>query len=68
MEIFVNDAGKKAGKWRRVLVNASICLLASHSLPNVIFTFTPFGLVLKMHEDIKWHNVISKFKAMYIIF
>ena len=49
----------KTGKWRLVLVNVSVCLLTSHPIRNVIFTFAPFGVVLKMYEDTKWHNVIS---------
>ena len=41
----------KAGKWRRVLVNVSVCLMTSHLIPNVIFTLAPLGVVLKMYED-----------------
>ena len=52
----------KTGKWRRVLVNVSVCLLTSHPIVKVIFTFAPLGLVLKMHEDNKRHNVISNLK------
>ena len=52
-------------KWHRVLVNVSVCLLTSHSIRNVIFTFAPLGVVLKMYEDIKWHNVISNLKHFF---
>ena len=52
----------KSGKWRRVLVNVSVCLLMSHQIRNVIFIFAPLGMVLKVYEDIKWHNVISNLK------
>ena len=38
-------------KCRRDLVNVSVCLL------NVIFTFAPLGVVLKMYEDTRWHKV-----------
>ena len=53
----------KTGKWRRVLVNVSVCLLTSHPIQNV--TFEPLGVVLKMYEDTKWHNVIFKFTAIF---
>ena len=54
----------KTGKWRRVLFNVSACLLTSHPIPNVIFTFAPLGVVLKMYEDTKW-NSNFKFKAIF---
>ena len=41
----------KTGKWHRVLVNESVCLPTSHPIPNIIFTFAPLGVVLKMYED-----------------
>ena len=53
------------GKWRRVLVNVSVCLLTSHPIPNVIFTFAPLGVVLKMHEDTKMASCNFKFKANF---
>ena len=56
----------KTGKWRRVLVIVSICLPTSHTIKNVIFTFAPFGVVLKMYEDNKWHNVISNLKQFLV--
>ena len=43
----------KTGKWRRDLVNVSVCLLTSCPIPNVIFFFAPLGVVLKMYEDTK---------------
>ena len=50
----------KAGKCRLVLINVSVCLLTSHPIRKVSFPFAPLGVVLKMYEDTKWHNVISK--------
>ena len=41
----------KTEKWRRVLNNVSVCLLTSHPIPYVIFTFAPLGVVFKMYED-----------------
>ena len=55
----------KTGKWRRVLFNISACLLTSHPIPNVIFTFAPLGVVLKMYEDTKWNYVISNLKQFF---
>ena len=52
----------KTGKLRRLLVNVSVCLLTSHPIRNVIFTFAPLGVVLKMYEGTKWHNVVSNLK------
>ena len=45
------------GKWHRVLVNVSVCLLTSYQIPNVIFIFAPLGVVLKVYEDSGLHNV-----------
>ena len=59
-------AGGKAGKWRRVPVNVSVCLLTSHPKPNVTFCFAPLGIVLKMYEDTKWHHVISNLKQFLV--
>ena len=56
MEIFVRDAESVTRKWRSVAVNVSVCLLASHSIPERHFHFHGFGL----YEDTKWHKVISK--------
>ena len=55
----------KTGKWRRVLVNVSVCLLTSHPIRNVFFTFAPLGVVLNMYEGTKWHNVISDLKQFF---
>ena len=55
----------KSGKWRRALVNVSVCLLTSHPIMNIIFLFAPLDVVLKMYEDAKWHNVISNFKTIF---
>ena len=55
----------KTGKWRRVLVNVSGCLLTSQPKRNAIFTFAPLGLVLKTYEGNKWHNVISNLKQFF---
>ena len=52
----------KTGKWHRVLVMVSVRLLMSHQIPNVIFTFAPLGVVLKMYEDTEWHDIISNLK------
>ena len=57
----------KTGKWHRVLVNVRVCLLMSHPILNVIFTFAPLGVVLKMYEDNKWHNVISNLKHFFSV-
>ena len=48
-----------------VLVKVSVCLLTSHSIRNVILTFAPLGVVLKMYEDTKWHSVISNLKHFF---
>ena len=56
----------KTGKWRRVLINVSVCLLMSHPISNAIFAFPPLGVVLKMYEDTKWHNVILNLKQFSI--
>ena len=32
-------------------------LRTSHPILNVIFTFAPLGVVLKMYEDTRWHKV-----------
>ena len=40
------DAESETGKWRSVHVNVNICLLTSHPILNVIFTFTLLGVVL----------------------
>ena len=56
----------KTGKWHRVLVNVSVCLLTSHPIQNVIFTFAPLGVVLKMYEDTQWHTVISNLKQFSV--
>ena len=53
----------KTGKWHRILVNISVCLQTSYPIQNVIFTFAPMGVVLKMYEDTKWH----KFKAIFLL-
>ena len=53
---------RRTGKWHRVVVNVSVCLLMSHPIRYAIFTFVPLGVVLKMYEDTKWHNVISNLK------
>ena len=66
MESFVRAAGGKAGKWRRVPVNVSVCLLTSHPKPKVIFTFAPLGMVLKLYEDTKRYHVISHLKQFLI--
>ena len=55
----------KTGKWCRVVFNVSACLLTSHPILNVIFTFAPLGVVLRMYEDIKWNNVISNLKQFF---
>ena len=55
----------KKGKWCQILVNVSICLLMSHSVPNIIFTFPLLGVVYKMYEDTKWHDVISNLKQFF---
>ena len=55
----------KTGKWRRVLVNVSVCLLTSHPIRNVNFFFAPLGVVLKMYEGTKWHNIISNLKQFF---
>ena len=60
MEISVEMQESNTGKWRRDFVNVSVCLLTSHPILNVIFTFAPFGVVLKMYEDTRWHNVDLK--------
>ena len=52
----------KTGKWRKVLVNVSVCLLTPHPIPKVIFTFASLGVVFKMYEGTKWHNAISNLK------
>ena len=52
----------KAEIWRKVCVNVSICLLASHPILNVIFTFTPLGMISKMYEDTKLHHVVANLK------
>ena len=56
----------KTVKWRRVLVNISVCLLTTHPVSNVIFTFAPLGVVLKMYEDTKWPNVISNLEQFSV--
>ena len=55
----------KPGKGHRVLVNVSVCLLTLHPIRNAIFTFAPLGVVLKMYEGTKWHNVISNLKPFF---
>ena len=52
----------KTGKGARGLVNVSVCLLTLHPIPNVILTFAPLGVILKMYEDTKSHNIISNLK------
>ena len=64
MEIFVGDANAKTGKWRRVLVNVSVCLLKLHEI-HFLFTFAPLSGVLKRYEDTKWYNVISNLKQFF---
>ena len=56
----------KTGKWHRVLVNVSLCLLTPHPIQNVIFTFALLGVVLKMYEGTKWHNIISNLKQYLV--
>ena len=53
------------GKWRRDLVNVSVCLLTSHPILNVIFSFAALGGVLKMYGDTRWHNVILDLKQFF---
>ena len=53
------------GKWRRDLVNVSVCLLTSHPILNVIFTFAPLGVVLEVYEDTRWHDVILDLKQFF---
>ena len=55
----------KTGKWRQILVNVSVHLLAPHPIRNAIFTFAPLGVVLKMYEGTKWHNVIPNLKQFF---
>ena len=57
----------KTGKWRRVLVKVSVCLLTSHPIPNAIFTFAPSGVVLKMYENTIWHSVISNLLSIFLV-
>ena len=64
MDIFVMQESK-TGKWRRVLVNVSVCLLTSYQIPNVIFILAPLGVVLKVYEDTRWHDVISNLKQFF---
>ena len=40
----------KTGKWHRVRLNFSVCLLMSHPIPNFIFTFAPLGVVFKLYH------------------
>ena len=65
MEISVEMQESNTGKWRRDFVNVSVCLLTSHLILNVIFTFAPLGMVLKMYEDTRWHNVILYLKQFF---
>ena len=53
------------GKWRRDLVNVSVCLLTSYPILNAIFTLAPLGGVLKMNEDTREHNVILDLKQFF---
>ena len=62
MGIFVREAEGETGKWRSVLVKASVCLLTSHPIPEHHFHFRAVGLDFWMYEDTKWHNVISQIK------
>ena len=55
----------KTVKWRRVRVNVSVCLLTSHPIRNIIFTFAPLGVLLKMYEETKWHTVFSNLKQFF---
>ena len=62
MEIFVRDAETETGKWHSLLVNVSVCILTSRSIPERYFHFRAVGRGFGMYEDTKWHNVISKLK------
>ena len=53
------------GKWHRVLVNVSVCLPTSLPILNVIFTFALLGVVLKLYDNTKWHNVILNLKQFF---
>ena len=55
----------QTGKWRRILVNVSVCLMVSYPIENVIFTFAPLGVVLKMYEDTKWHKSKAFFRLIW---
>ena len=52
----------KTGKWRRVVVNVSVCLLTSHPVPNVN---SRVGRGYKMYKETLWHNVISNLKQFF---
>ena len=65
MEISVEMQESNTGKWCRDFVNVSVCLLTSHLILNVIFTFAPLDVVLKMYEDTRWHNVILDLKQFF---
>ena len=56
----------KTRKWRRDLVKVSVCLLTSHPIQNVIFTFAPLGVVFMINEDPKWYNVILNLKQLSV--
>ena len=55
----------RQGNGAEFLFNVSICLLTLHPIPNAIFTFAPLGVVLKVYEDIEYHNLISNLKQFF---
>ena len=65
MEI-IRDARELDWKMAPRSVNVSVCLLTSHPILNVIFTFAPLGVVRKMYEDNKWRYVISNLKQFSV--
>ena len=58
MEIFVRDAESETRKWCLVLVNISVCLMTSRSMPEHHFHFRVVGSGFGMYEDTKWYNTI----------
>ena len=65
IKVFVTDAERKTGKWRRVFVNISVCLLASHPNPKCHFHLRATGFGFRTYEDTKWYGIFSNLKIFY---